>query len=79
MKIVFFGKGGQFSNNERWTYGGLELEIVSSFKATNTLAGKALRAMNCLFTITRYMQVPTNIVFNLFDSFDYLNFLAVCI
>ena len=25
--------------------------------------------MNCLFTITRSMQVPTNIMFNLFDTF----------
>ena len=40
---IFFRKGGQFSNNERWTYGGLELEIVSSFKTTNTLAGKVIR------------------------------------
>ena len=61
----------------------MEIEIVSSFnylgvvlssggsfiKATNTLAGKALRALNCLFTITRSMQVPTNIMFNLFDTF----------
>ena len=61
----------------------MEIEKVSSFnylgvvlssgrsfiKATNTLAGKALRAMNSLFTITKSMQVPTNIIFNLFDSF----------
>ena len=25
--------------------------------------------MNCLFTIARSMQVPTNIMFNLFDTF----------
>ena len=50
----------------------MEIEKVSSFiylgvvlssgesfiKATNTLAGKALRAMNCFLTITRSMQVP---------------------
>ena len=61
----------------------MELKIVSSFnylgvvlpsggsfiKATNTLVGKALQAMNCLFTVTRYMQVKTNIMFNPFDTF----------
>ena len=33
------------------------------------LAGKALEAMNALFYITKNMQVPVNIMFNLFDSF----------
>ena len=51
-------------------YIGVVLSSGGSFiKATNTLAGKALRAMNCLFTITRSMQVPTNVMFNLFDTF----------
>ena len=50
------------SSKEKWTYAGEEIEIVSSFnylgivlssggafiKATNTLAGKALKAMNSL-------------------------------
>ena len=38
-------------------------------KATNMLTGKALKAMNALFSITKHMQVPINIMFNLFDSF----------
>ena len=38
-------------------------------KATNTLAGKALKAMNSLLSITRPMKIPTKIMFNLFDSF----------
>ena len=38
-------------------------------KATNTLSGKALRAMNALFSITKSMQIPIKIMFNLFDAF----------
>ena len=38
-------------------------------KATNTLAGKALKARNSLLAITRCMKLPKNIIFNLFDSF----------
>ena len=71
------------SRHEKWTYSGEEIEIVNSFnylgmvlssggtfiKATNMLAGKALKAMNALFSITKHMQVPINIMFNLFDSF----------
>ena len=38
-------------------------------KATSTLSGKALKAMNALFSITKTMQVPVDIMFNLFDSF----------
>ena len=38
-------------------------------KATNTLAGKALRAMNSLLSITKSMKIPTKIMFSLFDSF----------
>ena len=82
-KIVVFRKGGNLSSKEKWTYAGEEIEIVSSFnylgivlssrgafiKATNTLAGKALKAMNSLLAITRCMKLPINIMFNLFDSF----------
>ena len=64
-------------------YGGEEIEIVNSFnylgivlssggtyiKATNMLTGKALKAMNALFSITETMQVPIKIMFNLFDAF----------
>ena len=82
-KIVVFRNGGVLGINEKWTYGGEEIEIVNSFnylgmvlssggtyiKATNTLSGKALRAMNALFSITKVMQVPIKIMFNLFDAF----------
>ena len=82
-KIVVFRKAGILNRREVWTYGGSEIEIVSSFnylgivlssggtylKAINTLAGKGLKAMNCLFAITRTMEIPLNIMFNLFDSF----------
>ena len=82
-KIVVFRKAGILNRREVWTYGGNEIEIVSSFnylgivlssggtylKAINTLAGKGLKAMNCLFAITRTMEIPLNIMFNLFDSF----------
>ena len=33
------------------------------------LAGQALKAMNAQFFITKHMQVPIDITFNLFDSF----------
>ena len=82
-KIVVFRNGGVLGINEKWTYGGEEIEIVNSFnylgmvlssggkyiKATNTLSRKALRAMNALFSITKVMQVPIKIMFNLFDAF----------
>ena len=36
-------------------------------KASNMLTGKVLKTMNALFSITKNMQVPINIMFNLFD------------
>ena len=82
-KIVVFRKGGTLNSQEKWTYADDEIEIVNSFnylgivlssggafiKATNTLSGKALRAMNSLLSITKTMQVPINIMLNLFDTF----------
>ena len=82
-KIVVFCKAGILNRRKLWTYGGNEIEIVSSFnylgivlsswgtylKAINTLAGKGLKAMNCLFPKTRTMEIPLSIMFNLFDSF----------
>ena len=53
-----------------FNYLGIVLSSGGSFiKATNTLAGKALKAMNSLLAITRCMKLPINIMFNLFDSF----------
>ena len=82
-KIVVFRKGGILSRNECWTYAGEDIEILNSFnylgivltsggafvKATKTLAGKALKAMNSLLSITKPMKIPVKIMFNLFDSF----------
>ena len=82
-KIMVFRKGGNLRQNEKWTYVGENIEIVNNFnylgivlssggsfvKATNTLVGKALKAMHALLSITKEMQVPVNIMFNLFDSF----------
>ena len=51
-------------------YLGIVLSGGGAFiKATNTLVGKALKSMNALFAITKSMQVPIDIMFNLFDSF----------
>ena len=82
-KVMVFRKGGRLSNNEQWFYNGVTLEIVNQFnylglvftsggsfmQATKTLSGKALRAMCSLLSITRNMEVPLNIMLNLFDSF----------
>ena len=78
------GRGGTLNGQEKWAYADDEIEIVNSFnylgivlssggafiKATNTLSGKALRAMNSLLSITKTTQVPINIMLNLFDTFD---------
>ena len=70
------------NNNYKWTFKGNEIEIVRNFNylgivlssgglyipATNTLYGKATRAMNRLFSKTKEMEVPINIMFKLLDS-----------
>ena len=38
-------------------------------KATSTLAGKALRSLYSLKSIVIEVQVPVNILFNLFDAY----------
>ena len=38
-------------------------------KATNMLAGKALKAMNALFSLTKTMHFQYMLCCNLFDSF----------
>ena len=38
-------------------------------KATSTLAGKALKAMNGLLLITKHLRITFDIMFNLFDTF----------
>ena len=82
-KIMVFRKGGVLSQNETWTFDNNEIEIVNNFnylgvvlssggsyvKATNTLAGKALKAINSLMAITKEKEVPIDIMLSLFDSF----------
>lgn len=82
-KIVIFRKGGRIDNNFIWTFEGKEIEIVNTFNylgvvfssggsfshATKTLSGKGIRAMNTLFQVTNGMNVPVNIMFNLFDAY----------
>ena len=82
-KIVVFRKGEVLSQNETWTFDNNEIEIVNNFnylgvvlssggsyvKATNTLAGKALKAINSLMAITKEKEVPIDIILSLFDSF----------
>ena len=82
-KVMVFRKGGSISKAFKWTYKGQELEIVNNFNylgivmssggsfvpATNTLYGKALKAMHSLFNLTKDMNVPINIMFNLFDAY----------
>ena len=41
----------------------------SYVKATNTLAGKSLKAISSLMAMTKEKEVPIDIMFSLFDSF----------
>lgn len=82
-KIMVFRKGGILSQRERWFYSGIEIEIVSQFnylgivftpggsfiQASKILSGKAIRALCSLFSITNPMEVPLNIMINLYNSF----------
>ena len=82
-KIVVFRKGGVLSNDYTWTYDGQEIEIVPCFNylgitlscggslihTTNALSGKALRVMSSLLNLTKGMEVPINMMLNLFDSY----------
>lgn len=82
-KIMVFRKGGLLRQNEKWYYDGIEIEVVNQFnylgivftsggsfmQATKTLSDKAIRAMCSLLSITNNMEVPLNIMLNLFDSF----------
>jgi hypothetical protein len=82
-KVIVFRKGGVLSETYRWTYANQNIEVVNHFnylgvvmscgnsfmQATKTLVGKALRALNSLFNITRNKDVPINIMFSLFDAY----------
>ena len=78
-----FRKGGPHSQQERWTYGNEEIEIVNSLnnlgvalwsgdsfiKARKILSGKALKATNSLLQITKDKKVPVGVMFGIFASF----------
>lgn len=79
-KMIIFSKGGVLNKRYKWSYGGLDIEIVKAFKlgivrpiggssipATNTL--KALRAMSSLLNETKRKHVPLDIMLNLFDAY----------
>ena len=82
-KVMVFRKGGTIIKTLKWTYKGQEIEIVNNFNylgivmssggsfasATNTLYGKALKAMHSLFTLTKDMNVPIHIMLNLFNAY----------
>ena len=82
-KIMVFRKGGVLAEDLKWYFNGVEIEIVSQFnylgvvftpggsfiQATKTLSGKALRALCSLLSITKSLEVPLDIMINLFHSF----------
>ena len=81
-RTVVFGKGGPLRQQKRWTYDNEE-KILNNFnylgvvllnggsfiKATSTLSGKALKAVNLLLEITKDTDVPVDMIFCLFVSF----------
>ena len=82
-KIMVFRKGGILSRREKWLYNGADIELVNQFnylgiiftpggsfiQATKTLSDKALRALCSLLSITKHLDIPLNIMINLFDSY----------
>ena len=82
-KIMVFRKGGVLAEDLKWYFNGVEIEIVSQFnylgvvftpggsfiQATKTLSGKALRALCSFLSITKSLEVPLDIMINLFHSF----------
>ena len=82
-KIMVFRKGGLLSRRERWFYNGVDIEIVNQFnylgvvftpggsfiQAAKTLSGKAIRALCSLLSLTKSMEIPLNIMINLYNSF----------
>ena len=82
-KIVVFRKRGGLRLDEKWDYNGLSIDTVDSFNYlgtvfyytgnfncnVNTLAGKALKALNVLTLSTRKYPIKYSTLFQLFDAF----------
>ena len=80
---MVFRKGELLSRLEKWYLKGSEIEIVNQFNylgvvftpgeafihATKTLSGKAIRAQCSLLSITKSLEIPLDIMINLFNSF----------
>ena len=82
-KTMIFKKGGQLNCNIQFYYNGSQLETVRQFNylglvlsssgsyklTTQTLIGKALKAMGHLFSITRGKEIPIKLMLELFDTY----------
>ena len=82
-KIMVFRKRGSTRQNEKWTYGGDEIDIVNDFNYLGTvfnytgnfalnqeyLAGKGLKALNVLIAKIKQFQFKPKTVCQLFDAF----------
>lgn len=82
-KIMVFRNRGGLRNNELWTYKGIPLEVVNDFNYLGTvfnytgtfvlnqvtLAGKALKALNCLLNNTKMYSLKPKVICQLFDAF----------
>ena len=82
-KIMVFRKRGRLKIDEKWTYNGLNVEVVDSFNYFGTgfkyngnfalnndfIIGKALKALKVLlYNCKRYPMKP-NVLCQLFDAF----------
>lgn len=81
--MMVFRKGGIIKQNERWTFMGQPIEVVSFYKylgivftsklrwtlARKTLAAQASKALGALYIFSyKSGRLPINIMFNLFDK-----------
>ena len=83
-KIVVFRKRGDLRDNESWIYKYTPIEVVNEFNYLGTvfkytgsfvlnhetLVGKGLKALNCLFYITKKYSLSPKVMCQLFDAFD---------
>ena len=80
---MIFKKGGRNTDQPKFTYAEVEIETVhclnylgvvftkggSFMNANKTRAGKALKAMYAMLSITRGKEIPIKVILSLFDSF----------